>query len=373
MQYKPLDLTQQLIRLNTINPPGKERECARFLGELLGKNGFRVRYYEYEDSRTSLVASLDGEDETPPICFTGHLDTVPLGEKIWQKHALSAETDGDRVFGRGTTDMKGGIAAMTLAALRLARNRQLRSGVMLVFTASEETGCEGADYLANKLRVLEEPGAIVVGEPTGNLPLIGHKGGLWIEVCATGVTAHASIPHHGVNAIYKAAEVIRHLQHFDFDVPTHPVLGAPTLNVGTISGGLNMNSVPDRATLGIDIRTIPGQTPESILEKLRATLGPDIMIRKLHHADSIYTEPQQEWMQSVFSIMKNYLPAIDETKAAPYVTDASIFKPALAHPPTVILGPGEIEMAHKTDEYCHISKIEMAVDAYFDILRDWCL
>ena len=108
----PRALTRELLRFNTINPPGMERACARHLGGLLEAAGFRVAYHEFAESRTSLVAEIGGDDARAPICFTGHIDTVPLGAAPWTKDAFAGETDGDRVYGRGSTDMKSGIAAI---------------------------------------------------------------------------------------------------------------------------------------------------------------------------------------------------------------------------------------------------------------------
>src|SRR6266498_2846770 len=123
--------------------------------------------------------------------------------------------------------------------------------------AGEETGSEGAFALARR-GMRGQAGALVVAEPTTNRPLCGHKGALWLKATTRGVTAHGSMPEKGVNAIYAAARAVGRLEAFDFNVARHPVMGAPTLNVGTLHGGLNLNSVPDRAEIGIDIRTIPG-------------------------------------------------------------------------------------------------------------------
>src|SRR5262249_43554496 len=110
-------LTRELLAFNTINPPGMERACAQRLGTLLEGAGFKVAYHESAEARTSLIATIGGDAARPPICFTGHIDTVPLGHARWRHDAFSGETDGDRLFGRGSTDMKGGIAAFVAAAI----------------------------------------------------------------------------------------------------------------------------------------------------------------------------------------------------------------------------------------------------------------
>ncbi|MBD3885659.1 M20 family metallopeptidase [Phormidium tenue FACHB-886] len=366
----PLTLTRKLLSFNTMNPPGQERECAQYLGGLLEESGFQIRYSEFAPNRTSLIADLQGDRNKAPICFTGHLDTVPLGATYWRTDPFNGEMEGDKLYGRGTSDMKAGIAAMVLAAQQFAQLPH-QTGMKLVLTAGEETCCEGAYHLVKSPIQLGEIGTLIVGEPTANYPWIGHKGAVRFEICTKGITAHASMPEQGENAIYKAAEAILKLRSFDFTIAPHPILGHPTLNVGTILGGQNINSVPDRAVIGVDIRTIPAQSYQAIRQQLQAVLGEDVEINLLNEVSSIATEVEHEWVQTVFEVMASFLKTQPVPRGATFFTDASVLTPALGHPPTFILGPGEPIMAHKTDEYCCVSKIEEAVEAYTTIAQRW--
>lgn len=367
-----LSLTRELLAFNTMNPPGQERACAEHLGKLLEDGGFETDLYDFAEGRTSLVARTQGNNDRAPICFTGHIDTIPLGAIPWAKDPLKGEVEGDRIYGRGACDMKGGVAAMVIAALRVAELSKGRAGLSLVITAGEETGCEGTYFLASHGTALGKAGAVLVGEPTSNFPMVGHKGALWIEARATGMAAHGSMPEKGINAIYKAADAVKKLQDFDFDVAPHPLLGLPTLNVGKISGGININSVPDQALIGIDIRTIPGQSNNKVYEKLTSYLGEELEFNRLIDVEGIATDPQDEWIQEVFEVMEPLLKERPEARGVTYFTDASVLTPAFGNPPTIILGPGDPAMAHKTDEYCEISKIEEAIEAYLEIARRWC-
>ena len=371
-EMNALELTRELLSFNTINPPGQEKNCAQYLGKLLEDGGFKVAYYDFAEDRTSLIARAKGRLDKPPICFSGHLDTVPLGAESWRKDPFEGEVDGNRIYGRGASDMKSGIAAMVCAALRIQKVFQEKAGITCIFTAGEETGSQGASYLARLSQVLGQCGALVVGEPTSNYPLVGHKGSLWLEIEATGITAHGSMPEQGDNAIYKAAEIVRKLQEFDLNVARHPFLGKPTLNVGTIAGGLNINSVPDRAVVGVDIRTVPSLPNNAVHEKMKAYLGEDVKITPIVDMVSVTTDPENEWIQAVFDISESFLGKRPEPRGVAYFTDASILTPAFDMPPTVIMGPGEPEMAHKTDEFCRVSKIEDATRAYFEIAQRWC-
>ena len=367
----PVELTRTLVGFKTINPPGDERPCAEHLGNILEDGGFSVSYHEFAENRTSLIARIGGTADTKPLCFTGHIDTVPLGATPWTMDPFCGEISDGKLYGRGTTDMKSGVAAFVVAVLQLKREFSRGPGVVLIITAGEETGCEGAYHMAGLGGVLGEAGAIVVAEPSSNLPLIGHKGALWLRALAKGVTAHGSMPENGVNAVYKAARAVGKLEDFDFNVARNEILGKPTLNVGTIQGGLNINSVPDLAEVGIDIRTIPQQDHGAVLSQLKRYLGDDIDIDSIVDVGGVLTDPADEWMQEVFDVMGDILGEKPEPISAPYFTDASVLTPAYGNVPTLILGPGEAAMAHQTDEYCYVDRIGQAVEAYIEIAHRW--
>jgi len=366
------ELTRALLRMDTINPPGQEADCAAHLGRLLEGAGLAVRAYDFAPGRTSLVARLDGTGDGAPLCLTGHIDTVPLGARPWTRDPFAGETDGGKLYGRGSSDMKSGVAAMTAAVLDLAARPRPRRGIELVLTAGEETGCEGAYHLARTTGALGRAGAVLVGEPTSNAPLVGHKGALWLEARTSGVTAHGSMPERGDNAVYKAARAVSKLEDFGFNVAPHPALGSPTLNVGTIRGGLNVNSVPDEAVIGVDIRTVPGQDHGTLREALVGYLGGEVEVAAFVDVPGIWTEPDNAWVRRVFAIMADILGEQPEARSVSYFTDASVLTPAYGGPPTIILGPGEAAMAHQTDEYCEAGRIGQAVESYVRIARDWC-
>ena len=372
MALSALELTSELVRIDTINPPGNERACAEVLGKLLDSAGFSLTYHAFGDGRANLIARRGGSPEKPGLCFTGHTDTVPLGLAEWSVDPFSGEISDGKIWGRGTTDMKGGVAAFTVAAIEIADQLDGTAGLELVITAGEETGCEGAFELAGKSGALGNVGAVVVAEPSSNRPWVGHKGALWLKATARGKTAHGSMPDQGDNAIYKAAHAIGRLEDFDFNVARHPVLGAPSLNVGTVSGGINTNSVPDRAEFTIDMRTIPEQDHAALRKQIAHYLGDDVRLEPMVDCGGVWSEPDTEWMQTVFAIVQGAGGASLAVEAAPYFTDASALTPAYGHPPTVILGPGEASLAHQTDEFCYVANIERAVDLYRDIARDWC-
>ncbi len=372
MKVDPVSLTQQLVRFDTINPTSPELDCARFLAELLEGGGFRVRMHEFAPGRTSVVAFAPGGGR-PPLCLAGHIDTVPLGAAPWTRNPFAGETDGGRLYGRGSSDMKSGIAALACAALDLVRAGPLRdAGLTLVFVAGEETGCEGAAHLARTAGALGTAGAMIVGEPTGGQPLVGHKGALWLEARTRGVTAHGSMPERGVNAVYRAARAVSALEAFRFDVPPDPLLGRPTLNVGTIRGGLNVNSVPDEAVIGIDIRTVPAQRHAQVRQDVARALGPDVELGARVDVPGVRTGEDDPFVRQVYELVERRTGRRPTPASAPYFTDASILTPAYGGIPTVILGPGELVQAHQTDEYAEVRCIEETTELYRELGRRWC-
>jgi succinyl-diaminopimelate desuccinylase len=364
------ELTRELVRIDTVNPTSPERPCAERVGKLLEDAGYTIAFHEFAPGRASVVARRGPGDA--PLCFAGHLDTVPLGAASWSKDPFGGELDGGRLYGRGSSDMKSGVAAMVEAALRLSKTPLRKEGITLVLVAGEETGCEGAAHLARTRGALGRAGALLVGEPTGNQPVIGHKGALWLKARTRGVTAHGSMPQLGVNAVVKAARAVLALSDFRFDAAPDPLLGSPTLNVGTVHGGLNVNSVPDEAVIGIDIRTVPAVKHAELKRKLQALLGPDVELTSTVDLEGVRTPEDDPFVQRVREITAKVTGEQTPPGTATYFTDASVLTPAYGGVPTVVLGPGEMALCHQTDEHCRVARIEQAVEIYAQVARDWC-
>ena len=364
-----VELTRQLIRYDTVNPPGRERECAVHLARLLEGGGFEVRLVDMPGDRASVIARHGRPGAGKALAFTGHIDVVPLGTRAWARDPFAGEVDGDHIVGRGSSDMKSGVAAFVTAALEAAARGDGKE-VVLIITAGEETGCEGAESIV-AAGLHGAPGALVVCEPTANAPFVGHKGALWLKAVLAGITAHGSMPERGDNAVYKAARAVNRLSCFHFGVPPHPVLGAPTLNVGSLHGGININSVPDRAEIQIDMRTTPGLDHNALRERIKAHMEEEATIETLVDLPGIWTAPEDPWAASVAEIAARVTREPRAVKAATYFSDASIFVPAMGGPPTLILGPGEPALAHQTDEWCSVERVRQAHSIYSEMIAAW--
>jgi succinyl-diaminopimelate desuccinylase len=369
----PIELTRELIRFETVNPPGNETPCAEYLGGILEQAGFEIAYHPMEENRANLIARIGGAAGKKPLCLSGHVDVVPLGAAPWSVPPFAAEMADGKIFGRGSTDMKSGVAAIISAVVEMAPRLGGTPGLVLVITAGEERGCQGANFLAAQAGVLGEAGALLVAEPTSNRPLNGHKGVLWVEGRATGVTAHGSMPEKGENAVYKAARIIGRLETLKLEEGRNLTAGLPTLSVGWFHGGMNINSIPDEATFGLDIRMVPGLTDEDVLANLAGIGGTEVHFSRLGNSSHVYTDPSDPWFAQVREIAADITGERHQPAIASYFTDASALAKAYGYPPVCILGPGEADMAHQTDEYCYVRRIEEARAAYAEIIRRWCL
>jgi succinyl-diaminopimelate desuccinylase len=361
-------LTRELIALDTVNPPGNEAPAARLVGKLLEANGFEIDYVSYGEKRLHVAAQKGCGKNSLPVVFTGHFDTVPLGAVQWETDPFGGEIMDGKIYGRGSSDMKGGVAAMVVAAIRAFEEGTPPEGVRLLFTAGEETGCQGAKHLVSTYKKLGRTKGIVVGEPTANIPVTGHKGGLYLNLTTNGRTAHSSMPHLGDNAIYKAARAILKAENFDFGEEKDPLLGYSTLNVGKMQGGINLNSVPDHAEFTIDARTTTKVNHNNLLERLKKELGEEVTIEILVDLPAVFSNESDLFVQSVYAACGVKIGQAGFPKSLPYLTDGAVLQPAYGCISTVILGPGQPEMAHQTDEFCFTENIEKAVEIYSNII-----
>ena len=369
----PVALARRLIAFDTVNPPGNELACAEHLAGLLQGAGFQTQLVPLGppgEGRANLLASKGSAGPNGALVFTGHIDVVPLGTRPWREEPFGGAIVDGRLYGRGSSDMKGGIAAFVIAAIQEAHRAGDGMQVVLIITAGEETGCEGAQAIV-AAGLQGKAGALVVAEPTANMPYVGHKGALWLRGIAHGITAHGSMPEAGDNAIYKAARATQRLSCFHFHAAPHPTLGAPTLNVGTFHGGLNINSVPDRAVIEIDLRTIPGMDHGSLRQDIAAQMQEEMAIETSIDLPGVWTSPDRPWVERTAAIASRVTGEPFVLRTAPDCSAASILVPARRGVPTLFRGPGEPKQAHQTDEWCDVERIHQSTEIFRQMIVDW--
>jgi succinyl-diaminopimelate desuccinylase len=370
-------LTQDLVRLRTINPPGDEARAAEFVAQRLQQAGMFADVVPHEEAgRASVVGGLRGSGECPALLFSGHLDTVPAGDN-WEREILSAEIADGKIWGLGSTDMKAGVAAL-LVAMEAVQSTgvALRGDLLFAGTAGEEVDSMGAKRLVAQQK-LRDVGFMIIGEPTGNRVFTAEKGTLWLEVKTKGQTAHGSMPHLGVNAIMHMNKLLQALEAEHIPYQPHPLLGNFTMNVATIRGGVKTNVVPDTCHVTIDLRTVIGQDHQQILDIVRQLIDRLCAEDETFHAEvRVLTErvpldipfdtPQ---VQTFVRVRDQVAGQASLPAAAAYATDGSVFVPAY-QAPMVICGPGLPEKAHQPDEYVEIDKLVAAARIYTLVALD---
>lgn len=365
-------LLTECVKLATVNPPGNEKLAADWLAGELSQMGLSPVVEDLGDNRANVTAILRGTGEKPALVYNGHLDVVPVGDSPWTFAPFAGTHSAGRLYGRGTSDMKGGLMAMVMAADALKRGSvRLKGDLILSAVADEETGALGAKSWV-QAGGLQGVSAVVIGEPTNLDVYIAEKGACWIEITTYGKTAHGSMPELGINAVMHMTAALQALARLSLPFQPHPLFDKPTLNVGTIQGGQKTNVVPDRCSATIDMRTLPGMLHEDVLREVRRTLDglreaiPTLIydMRVIAERAAVASDPHAPVVETALSVLaargRQQTP-----KATPgYATDASVFQPA-SGAPFLILGPGIPQLAHQPDEYIEI-------DTYLESIEVFC-
>lgn len=364
-------LTQELVRLRTINPPGDEAIAAEFVAQRLRQCGMFADVVAHDEAgRASVVGGLRGSGERSTLLFSGHLDTVPAGDN-WQRDILSADIADGKIWGLGTTDMKSGVAAQ-LVAMEAVQSTgvALKGDLLFAGTAGEEVDSMGAKRLVEQQK-LGDVGFMIIGEPTANRAYTAEKGVLWLEVNTRGQTAHGSMPHLGVNAIMHMSKLLQALEKEHIPYQPHPLLGDFTMNIATINGGVKTNVVPDACQVTIDLRTVIGQDHQDIMQTVRQLIDRQCAEDETLHAEVRmltervplnipFDDPQ---VQAFVRARDQVMGDASQPSATTFATDGSVFVPAY-NAPMVICGPGRPELAHQPNEFVDIDRIVEAARIY---------
>jgi acetylornithine deacetylase/succinyl-diaminopimelate desuccinylase family protein len=360
------DFLADLVRIESINPetwPGGGGEAAisrRIAAELSGM-GLQPRMHDVPPGRPSVVAVLPGAGSRT-LLLEAHTDTV---QAEGMADPFSGRIDGGRLYGRGSCDDKASIAAF-MGALRILRTMTLPCTVVFAATSGEEFAGRGITALMEA--GLHADGAIV-GEPTRLEVVVAHKGCVRAELHVRGRAAHSSRPQEGRNAIEAAARIVSDLKAPAR--PPHPLVGAPTLAFTQISGGVGINTIPEHCVVRFDRRVVPGETPDGVLQEMRAALAalplPDGIraeIRDPFIADgAMETDPDGPLTRAVLSAVRRHRPGASATGVA-YGTDAG--RIARFNIPAVVFGPGDIAQAHAADEWVDLAEVEIATRIIVD-------
>lgn len=369
-------LTRQLIQIPTENPPGNEKEAFRFLQPMLSKMGFHAKVFLSPKERYNLIAERRWGKGGQRLIFNGHLDVVPAGDPSqWKYPPFGGRHSRGRIYGRGASDMKGGIASFLHAISMLDRSHisPYRGSLSLHLVSDEEShGHQGMGFLATQKIIRAD--AAIVGEPTNLDLVIAQKGALWIKISTFGKSAHGSRPSQGINAIEKMMIVIDRLNSIPLS-KEHPLLGKPTINIGKIRGGTKINMVPDRCEIEVDRRLLPNENKQEILKEIRETIeavrsqDPHLKCRieEIDYAEPSEINPDEEIARIGLDAGQEVLGKIPRVRGFSGFTDARFYINQF-HIPTLILGPGRTDQSHTTDEFVEVDALVQAARMYAEVM-----
>ena len=313
-----------------------------------------------EGDRWNLFATL-GPADRPGIILSGHMDVVPAAEPNWSSDPFSLRREGERLYGRGTSDMKGFLAA-ALAALPAIAARPLSRPLHLAFSYDEEAGCRGVPHLLSRLPELcARPEGCIVGEPSGLRAIRAHKGKAAARIEITGRTGHSSRPDLGLNAVHAMAEIVTEavrsaeaLTKGPFDDNFEPPYSS--LQVGTIAGGQAVNIIPDRCAVEIEARAVAGVDPAGLFAGIEAKLASLAERGFTTRWESLSAYPALSLGENApLAALLGDLTGQEPLPAVSYGTEAGLYQAAGID--AIICGPGDIARAHKPDEYIEIGEL----------------
>ncbi|HET7523501.1 MAG TPA: M20 family metallopeptidase [Acidimicrobiales bacterium] len=374
-----VELTRLLVSVDTRNPPGNEGPIEDTVREALERWQPRWTRVEPAPGRLSLVAEIarsergdEGDAARPCLIVNGHLDVVPVKESAWSTDPFDPQVSDGRLYGRGTADMKGGIAAAICALDTLeAAGVELGCDIVFHLVADEERGGTwGTKVLLDEGLIRGD--ACLIPEPTDMQLCIAERGLLQALISVEGRPGHGSRPREGVSAIEHAAQLVLALHAADYGDEEHPLLGQPTANVGTISGGTTFNTVAEACVIGLDRRILPGATQESTEKSIRHLIE-SAGVEGLRYRFDVDTSGEASemphddpWVQAVGDAVARATGSRPETIGMSFTTDARFVRNQ-AGIPAVVCGPGAVEQAHGNDEFVAVERLVDATAAYAEL------
>jgi acetylornithine deacetylase len=354
------DILDRLIAFPSV--AGKPNDdIAGWIEACLAEHGAQVTVLPGPEGDRSNIFATIGPADVPGYILSGHMDVVPAGEPQWSSDPFTLRREGECLYGRGTTDMKGFLAA-ALAAVPMLAGLRLARPIHLAFSYDEEVGCRGVPHLIAHLPELcEKPLGVIIGEPSGMRAVRGHKGKAAARVIIKGRSGHSSRPDLGLNAIHAMSKALsaavseaERLTHGPFDPAFEPAYSS--LQAGVIAGGQSVNIIPDSCTLDLEARAIPGVDPASLLAPVKAraeVLAAEAFLVEWTpmSAYPALSLPQDAALAALLRELTGEVPLA----AVSFGTEAGLYQAAGFD--AIICGPGNIDRAHKPDEYILASEL----------------
>jgi succinyl-diaminopimelate desuccinylase len=371
MEQEAICLTQQMVRIDSTNPGKGEAEMEHFLldfAQKINADFIEIQTEEVSKGRRNVMLTIPGEEKNSEMVFICHMDTVPANEG-WETDPFSGEIVGERLYGRGSCDMKSGFAC-ALSAFHSVAKRCKEEGAVpkrtlkLIGTVDEEGDMTGVEKAICSGWVSKDS-FVLDTEPTNGQIQVAHKGRVWFAITVEGITAHASTPWKGADAIAAMAEVISYLRKEFTLLEEYPGLGKSTITFGRIWGGTQPYVVSDRCTVTVDMRLVPPYTSkwaEELVKKSARLAENTVSGAKVSWqitGDRPYIEKNED--SRLLAQLKEACETVTgvpvQVSAFNGYTDTAVIAGKLGNRECMSYGPGDLEMAHKPNEYVRIEEI----------------
>ncbi len=372
IDQETLALSQALIRLNTVDPPGNELAAAEIVARVIEAEGITYELIEIGPGRANLLARVKGVGRRKSLVYSAHFDTIPADPSEWKRSPFGGEVADGKLHGRGATDMKAGMAAMVMAAVALKRSGATLAGdLVLALTAAENSNCLGAEKFVESGK-LSDAGALLISEPSSLDVFVAEKGALWLRATATGDYGHNAFSEgrrgDRGNAILRMAEFLGRMRDIKIDAPKHRHLGPPTINVGLINGGVSRPIIAHRCVADIDVRTVPGLEPAAVLAQFRSLAGPHVSVEQTGFKPPVDTPDDDPFVKLCLDVTSEVCGKPANPGGVGYYSDGTVLAPALGIP-LVIIGPGETGLSGAVDEHCDLAKLATSTCIYQEVAR----
>jgi len=365
-----IQILKELVAINTCNPPGNEAHLVTTILKITKPPADSYKLLPIEEGRCNLIIELKGKSKLI-IGFAGHLDTVPVGEpSAWTFPPFAGQIKNGYLYGRGASDMRGGLTSMLLLYLYYKNNHIIPPVTLrFLFTVDEEVGGTGISAFFQQ-GWLKDLSQLFICEPTNCQPGSAEKGALWIEALFKGESSHAANPLKGINSLEYGLKYMQHLKTIIEALPSHPFLGSCTCAITKATAGIKTNIIPDKAEFAADIRLVPDISNTKIINLAKdealnlknAHPGLDITLTFTNNREALQTATNSPLLKKLKNVYQSLQLPFVPTGICFY-TDASLVIPFMKIP-FIILGPGEQSECHCVNEKVQISSVLRAFELY---------
>ncbi|MDR1801511.1 MAG: M20 family metallopeptidase [Lachnospiraceae bacterium] len=380
-----MNLLKDIISIPTVNGRDSVNPLSEYLRDYFEAAGITSQIQEIDETHSNVIAFIKGVNESKTVIWNGHMDTVAYGDLAsWESDPKVPVIKDGRMYGRGTSDMKSGLAAMVFALTEINKNNfRPKHNIQFIATCDEETGGAGAKAIISEKK-MSESDMLLIGEPTGLLLGIAQKGCLWTKISVRGKTGHGAYPKEGINAIEAAFFIANGVKEY-VNTYKHAILGEATAQITKCEGGIQANMTPDECALTMDIRLVPELNYKDITNVIfnlmrewntnrknmlnansdDETEEAHVYIDFINNKRAIEISTEAQLAKSVIDALHNTETPIDYTGIS-YFTDAGVLVEDKPKMQVLLFGPGEAALAHKPNEYVEIDKYLRAIEVFIE-------